>query len=298
MKKIIIILLATVLPSAAMAASANDEREEAKDDTTFVYKGKQVIVSDSDGYTRVRVYDKANNEYKPYYEGRFSDMSEEETFYINTVFAPDLYRQLKGRYYPLVPAFYAEMGTVGSGAMSFSNNKALHLRGIGTVEMGLSLFSIEYSEGKRGWGFTHTIDGLVGDINLKKGWGLSNDADYEVSATSQDPEKYGYVVYIGGRMREMAHYLLPVGNDRIGIGMGFSFEYREMMVSYMAENKNKAHRDALSADINMRRFGFGLDFQLSYSGWFMYAHKSLTPMLRTKHSPKAYPFTMGIGFTF
>jgi hypothetical protein len=294
MKKTLIIAALTLFVGSAKASMPT---QTEKDDTTFVFNGRQIVVNDSDGFTRVKVYDMERNEYKPMYEGHFSDTSEEEVYYIRTVFAPDSYRKSTGRYSPLIPGVYLGIGSIAGTEMGIGNNKAMHLSGISVLEDGISLLSMEYSNGRRGWGVTHTLDLISYTITFQKGWAITNDENYEVTMLQSEDSKRGHVVNLGARMTEMLHYCWPLGKDRFALGLGCSMGLQDCIVSYKMKDGER-HRDACSADLRTHQFNFGLDFRMSWNGIMLYAHKQLTPLFDTHHAPRAYPFTVGLGISF
>ena len=278
-------IVAVLLPLAAMA--------EEKSDTTVNYGKRKVVISGNDWETSVKVLDMKGNEYDKIYEARYSDFTEEKTFF----FRSPLLNQQKTRYEPLTPVCFVGLGTVSGSSLGFANSGDLHVRGVGTVEFGIPVMSIEQTDGGDGIGVTWDVSVMMGRIMFKKGYNLGNDENMNAVVKDKADDRYGHLNYFGGRMRLMAHRLFPLWKDRFGVALGCSMDMHGDENSFWKKKKSD-RRHAESADLNMRAFGFGIDFQASYNGIVVYAHKSLTAMFNRSVAPAAFPFTVGVGVTF
>lgn len=278
-------MVAAFLPLVATA--------EERNDTTVNYNDRQIVISEKKDVMTVKVLDRKGNGYEKSYEARYSDITEEETYFIRSPF----YSGKNSRYKPLTPSFFIGCGTLGSSSFGFANNGELHLRGLGNIESGIMVLASEMTDGQRGWGMTYDISLVLGQMMFRKGYNLGNDDSMNSVVKSDTEGRHGNMKYYGMRTRIMVHRLFPLGKDRLGIGLGCSMDMRDDENSYW-KTSDSDRRYAESAYLNMRTFGFGLDFQVSHAGFYLYAHKSLTAMFNRSVAPSAYPFTFGLGVTF
>lgn len=286
MKKIFIVGL-LALPIATMAEEAND--------TTIVYNGKQIVISEDSLETHVSVYAPNGSQLRKTKESSFAEEQEVERFFISS---PFFNWGSARQYFPTKPDFYCGFLGVSGSALGFGDSDNMPVKTFRSFEMGMPYFDAGIFLNKRQtWSISLIYEALVRRYSFDSHHILLKDTDSRGTVVSR-PDGVGssHLFSFDGRIKCMFkwyNYLQHPDADRLSIGAGFSID-TPGIYNYSSHSQDGYHyADAARLKQKMR---LALDLQVSYAGFIVYFQKSLTPLFKDGYGPKCYPFSFGLGF--
>lgn len=291
MNKRNLIMAAALMPLMALA----QQNGTATADTTVMFNGQKIEVSQSGDRTSVAVYKADGNEMRKTSETQYVDGQEVERVYVTSPFVPKTFgkkRSLEYSHYPTIFAGASLLAGSAFGMSSAGNYTTDNLSSEWGI-MGCSLaFPLSSS-----LAITSALS--VGQVrhNFKRDFILSTvDGNTSLQPFAGENEgdrpKKSYLIYWNVRVPIMLEWSRRYGHDDLFAAIGPSVEFRFSDRSRYQLGKKK---HTVSKDNNMNPVGINLEARLGYGCFLLYARTALTPLLKTGCAPEWHPFTVGIG---
>jgi len=278
------LLLAALIPFMAEATEKND--------TTFTVNEKQIVVRDSAGLTRIKVYAKDSTELTQTYETAFADGQEIQRVYVSSPFIPRSVGRKRSSWSDHYPAFYMGFSTLPGSVMGTGGNSEMHTRDSNSWEWGMSVLSTAI-------GINNTL-AVTSAVQLgqmhhhfQDNYVLTtNNGVTTMRQIEGENLKKSYISYSYLRIPVMLDWQKRFGSTDLFAAFGVSLEYRDSDHSRYFIGK---HKNTETNDINLNPLGLNLELSCGYGVVVIYARAAVTPLLKTSSAPKCYPFSVGLG---
>lgn len=282
----IFLLLAALVPALSHGAEAQD--------TTFIVNGKQIVVNDSAGQTRVSVFANDSIQLTKTYETAFVDGQEVQRVYVTSPFIPQLVGSKRRHLVDPYPFFYMGFNQIPGSIMGTGGNPAMHSRDSKSWEWGLTPLSSGIGIGSC---FAVTSALQIGQVHnhFQDNYVLTT-ADGVSSMRKIDGEqlKKSYISYTYIRVPfTFDWYKASRGRD-IFAAVGMSLEYRWSDHSRYFIGK---HKNTETNDINLNPIGVNIEASVGYSVLVLYFRAAVTPLLKKSSAPACYPVGIGLGLS-
>ncbi|MCM1080091.1 MAG: hypothetical protein NC344_11435 [Bacteroidales bacterium] len=287
------LILTLLLPSLFAKA-------ETVSDTTFVYGNKQIVVCDTNNVTSVSVLNQDGEELRKTSETTFVDGQEVTQVYVTSPFLPNKWNpNREEKLYSHIPWLSYGMATMGGSAMSFGSNDDLHMSTSKSWEIAFTPLSIAVPlNAQRTFGLSFGMQVVWVKMHFKELQAMFND-NGQISVRPMElgegeTFRKSYISYQAIRIPVYLEYQHIIKNREIFTTLGLSLEWRSNEHSRYKTNQNTI---TPTNDIHLNPIGLNLDFQLGYAGIAFYIRTALTPLMKTKYAPKAYPISIGAAFS-
>src|SRR5574344_173923 len=287
MMKLQFLLLTALIPAVTWATEPAD--------TLLTKSNKKVIVNDSDGNVKVKVFKNDSTEVKPIFEGHYSEEQEVEQFF-SSPFIPSRKRQSNKTFNSHLPFFFMEFNELSGNCFGSLNNDGLHTRTSKSWEWGLSVMQINIGLGARHTGNTGLVIGAQ-IINVHNHFAgdrvLTTDIN-DKTMLRDEPRgvKKSYISYWAVNIPAMVEFQRKYGHHKLYAGIGAAMEIRFSEHSrYFIGNDKYTETN----NINLNPIGLNLQGYAGFGGIQIYLRSALTPLLNTSNAPKCYPIAIGLG---
>lgn len=280
--------LALAMPMSLLA-------EEAAD-TTIVYNGKQIVISDDAQETRVSVFSRDSTQMVKSSETKFADKQEIERIYVSSPFFPNnslFYSSM----YPTLWWGTTSLSTTIGNRESNTSREGLHSRS--GFEIGFTTAESLYPINKRGnLVFSNALQIVYSRHNFQNSALLTGDC-HRISFEDRThaPASANYMTYASMRMPFMLGYA-PTANwltDWLDTQFGLALvpEYRFGKASYVFEPE--AFGDPIEQKMRILHWGLNVDFNMVLGPVKFSASVGLLPVFKTSEGKKAYCSSLNFG---
>ena len=280
--------LALAMPMSLLA-------EEAAD-TTIVYNGKQIVISDDAQETRVSVFSRDSTQMVKSSETKFADKQEIERIYVSSPFFPNnslFYSSM----YPTLWWGTTSLSTTIGNRESNTSREGLHSRS--GFEIGFTTAERLYPINKRGnLVFSNALQIVYSRHNFQNSALLTGDC-HRISFEDRThaPASANYMTYASMRMPFMLGYA-PTANwltDWLDTQFGLALvpEYRFGKASYVFEPE--AFGDPIEQKMRILHWGLNVDFNMVLGPVKFSASVGLLPVFKTSEGKKAYCSSLNFG---
>lgn len=284
--KLQILLLAAFVPAALSATEPSD--------TLLTKNNKKVIVNDSDGTVKVKVYKDSNTEIKPIFEGHYTEDQEVEQ-YFSSPFIPRKKSYKSHNFRSNFPTLIFGFNELSSSFCGSMNNSALNVRSSKSWEWGIGIASCNI-----GLNNTNTI-GLSANIQIIN---VHNHFSGNKVLTTDDrgttflrdesgKVKKSYLSYWEVNIPVMLEYQYRLGRNNFYMALGPGIEIRKSEHSrYFIDDNKTTETD----NVNLNPVGLNIQGYCGFSKIMIYFRSDITPLMSVDKAPKCYPLSVGLGF--
>lgn len=278
------LIIAALLPTMAQAIETND--------TTLNVNGKQIVVNDSAGHTRISVYTEDGGKLTRTYETSYTDGQEIERVYVTSPFIPQGANRKKSRPRSHYPFFFMGFNQIPGSIMGTGGNKAMHSRDSKSWEWGTTVMSIAFRLAHR-LALTSAFQAGQVHNHFQDNYVLSTqDGMTSMRPVEGETLKKSYISYNVIHIPLMLEWQHRMGGSDLFAAFGPSIEYRWNDHSRYFIGKKKSTE---TADINMNPVGVSLEAFVGYGCLLIYGRAALTPLLKTRNAPECHPVAIGLG---
>jgi len=282
-----ILILAAFAPIVVVAA----ERQ----DTTFNVNGKQIVVADSAGQTRVTVYGKNGEQLNKTYETAYVDGQEIERVYVTSPFIPQSKKTRGRKATAHFPALFLGFNMIPGNVMGMGGNANMHTRDSKSWEWGFTAADIAMRVGysfalTAGWQWGNVHNHFQDNYVLTTVEGKSYMRQEEGESLRKSYISYNYI-----RFPVMMEWQSRAAGQDIAVGIGVSVEFRVKDRSRYFIGKEKYTE---TKDINMNPVGANIEMLVNVGAFQLYGRAAITPLLKRNSAPTCYPVSIGAGIGF
>lgn len=290
-----IMLMAAMMPCVGFASEVKGSMGGMTEsqDTVFTVNNRNIVVSQDDCQTSVKVYKNDGKEMTLTSETKFVDGQEVERVFVTSPFIPQNYSKRKLSLQSHFPSLYIGSSMLPGGVGGLGGNSEMHSRDSRSWEWGISLTSLCLRLVND---FALTASLTVGQVHnhFQDNYTLST-TDGKSSMTQKEGVtlKKSYISYNVLRLPIMAEWQKRIGKNDLYVALGPSVEYRWNDHSRYFVGKSK---NTETGDINLNPIGLNIDFFVGYGCVLVYARSGVTPLLKKSKAPECYPMSVGLGF--
>lgn len=286
MKKLFI-TLALAIPMSLMA--------EEMADTTVVYNGKQVVISDDSLETRISVYSKNDNQLVKTSETKFVNKQEVERIYVSSPLLPSS-SQFYSSMYPTIWWGTSSLATRVGDHRDGTTKAGLHLKD--SYEIGVTTAEGMYPLNKKGdLLLSNAIQIILYKHNIQNSALLSNVGRHiAFEDRTNAPASSNYMMYSAMRLPFMLGWAPTVDwttdwlNTQFGIGLAPLYR---MKAAYVFEPE--AFGDPIERKLKIYHWGLDLDMNLVCGPVKFSLSLGLLPVFKTTDGKKAYSSSVNFG---
>ena len=288
--KRILLSLSFVICHLAMSSAT------AQNDTTVVYHGKQVVISEDSLETHVSILSSDGTQWKKSKESTFVSNQEVERFYVSS---PIFSWGTSHRYTPTTPRFYIGFAGFSGSALGLGSTNGMPVKTWRSSEMGVNFLEGGAWLNKRNtWSLSISENTFLSQFKLDNHSILMKDEQEHTCASPTDESgvRNSRLFCMGMNIEILVKwykYFNDPNNDRLSIGGGLSWDLYNKQINYSSYKKD-SYTHAAAAEHKMRNT-LDIKLHVSYDGLILYFKKAVTPLFQSGKGPKCYPFSFGMG---
>ena len=265
-------------------------------DTTIVYNGKQIVISDDAQETRVSVFTQDSSQMVKSSETKFVNKQEIERIYVSSPFFPNSMSQFYSSMYPTL-WWGTKLLSTNIGSRENTSRAGIHTRS--GFEIGFTTAESLYPLNKRGnLVFSNALQIVYSRHNFQNSALLTGDChSISFEDRTHAPASANYMSYASMRMPFMLGYA-PTANwltDWLDTQFGLALvpEYRFGKASYVFEPE--AFGDPIEQKMRILHWGLNVDFNMVLGPVKFSASVGLLPVFKTSEGKKAYCSSLNFG---
>lgn len=258
-----------------------------KNDTTFQYRDKQIVVKIDSVETKIVLLDKNGNEYTKIKEESYVDGQEVERIFVSSPFVP--IKKKSGH------TFYGHFADFFIGQNLLNGGSEMHSRDAKSLEWGVTVFDIGLGLTKSdAFGLMSALQVGFVHNHFNTDYVLNNIGDKTTMVKNDTTGvKTSFLKYTYWKIPLIFEWKKKFAKRDAFIGIGVSMEWRTNIKSkYRIGDK----RYTVSRELNVNPIGIDLEGYIGFAGFNIFAHYGLTKMF--KDGPTCHPIGLGVGFTF
>ena len=266
-------------------------------DTTIVYNGKQIVISDDAQETRISVFTQDSTQMVKSSETKFVDKQEIERIYVSSPFFPNSTSQFYSSMYPTLWWGTTSLSTTIGSREGNASREGIHTRS--GFEIGFTTAESLYPLNKRGnMVFSNAVQVVYSRHNFQNSALLAGDChSIAFENRTHAPASANYMSYASIRMPFMLGYA-PTANwltDWLDTQFGLALvpEYRFGKASYVFEPE--AFGDPIEQKKRILHWGLNVDFNMVLGPVKFSASVGLLPVFKTSEGKKAYCSSLNFG---
>lgn len=290
MKKLFV-TLTLVLPMSLLAEEATD--------TTVVYHGKQIVITDDSLETRVGILTPDGSQWRKTKESTFVNGQEVERFYVSS---PIFGWGSKHRYTPTTPQFYFGFSGFSGKALGLGSTTSMPVKAWRSYEMGVNFMEMgNWLNKQNTWSWSVAYFLNVSNYTLDNRYILLKDEEGKTFAapTSEGGVRNSRLFCLGTSIEAMVKwykYFRNPDNDRISLGAGIVLDGFNILNNF-SHFTNGGYTYAAAA-AHKKSGDISIKLQASYDGMILYFKKSVTPAFHSGEGPKCFRYAFGLGIAF
>ena len=264
-------------------------------DTTVVYNGKQVVISDDSLETRISVYSKNDTQLVKASETKFVNRQEVERIYVSSPLLPSSNQFYSSMY----PSIWCGKLSLANKAGEHSDGMAkagLHLRG--SYEIGVTTAEALCPLNRQGnLLLSNAFQIVLYKHNFQNSALLGNVGRHiAYEDRTNAPASSNYMTYYAMRLPFMLGWAPTVNwasdwlNTQFGIGLSPLYRVK---AAYVFEPE--AFGDPIERKLNIYHWGLDLDLNLVWGPVKFSASLGLLPIFKTTEGTKAYSSSLNLG---
>lgn len=266
-------------------------------DTTIVYNGKQIVISDDAQETRISVFTQDSTQMVKSSETKFVDKQEIERIYVSSPFFPNSTSQFYSSMYPTLWWGTTSLSTTIGSREGNASREGIHTRS--GFEIGFTTAESLHPINKRGnLVFSNALQMVYSKHNFQNSALLAGDChSIAFENRTHAPASANYMSYASIRMPFMLGYA-PTANwltDWLDTQFGLALvpEYRFGKASYVFEPE--AFGDPIEQKKRILHWGLNVDFNMVLGPVKFSASVGLLPVFKTSEGKKAYCSSLNFG---